>query len=68
MEETCIPSFLAIVSIYAAAMHNYQPFDHVLKVRLLTCTIAECPVLSEQFTELRFAAFKMIGHLGKGYV
>jgi hypothetical protein len=46
-EETCIPSFLAIVSIYAASMHEYQSFDHVLKVRSLTCAIAECPVLGE---------------------
>ena len=67
-EETCIPSFLAIVSIYAASMHEYQSFDHVLKVRSLTCAIAECPVLGEQFTELCFAAFKMISHLGNGYV
>jgi hypothetical protein len=63
------PQFLGYsLHICGFHMHEYQSFDHVLKVRSLTCAIAERPVLGEQFTELRFAAFKMISHLGKGYV
>ncbi len=51
--------------MYAADKHKLQPFGLVLKDRSLTCVIAKCPVLSEQFTELGFTAFQMIGHLSR---
>lgn len=62
------PQFLGYSLHICGCRHEYQPFGHDLKIRSLTCAIAECPVLGEQLTELRFTAFKMFGHLGKGYV
>jgi hypothetical protein len=59
-----------MVSMYAAvvtyARQTGQLLGQVTELRPLTCPIAKCPVLSEQFVELCFVAFEMIVHLRNG--